>query len=382
MRTHIDSSRGFTLVISLLLMLFAMILIVAVIGITRALIRESVFQMRIAQASAIAEAGMEDGLLQLRLNSSWRSGFSAKSFANGSYTVTLSTDQPPWITSVGVSQSIPLFGAAKSQVKALVQLTGGTTVQCPNLSGTSKAFIQAVVDAYDSSVNPNPTSFGFGGNICSNDKVQIQGGAANYVNGDVYYLTSPAPDPSQVRGTIYLSTFTRTVPFHNGTAFVSANNNASGISPASYYMAASKNLTVPSGVTVTIAPGIYYLNTLTISNTGTLVANTSSGTVVIYLNGTFDMDGNFTNSTNIPSKLLIYPQGSNTVNLHASSGSFYGVVEGPNASITTIQVVYGKLSGAGLSISSNFHYDKQASASSGGSVTHATWQRGSWSLRP
>lgn len=56
--------------------------------------------VRAAEALAIAEAGLNDALAQLRANAAWHAGFAAKPFVGGTYTVTMDGSQ---ITSVGTS---------------------------------------------------------------------------------------------------------------------------------------------------------------------------------------------------------------------------------------------------------------------------------------
>jgi type II secretory pathway component PulK len=53
-----------------------------------------------AQALAVAEAGLNDALAQIRTNAAWNAGFNNKSFAGGTYTVTVSGGK---ITSTGTS---------------------------------------------------------------------------------------------------------------------------------------------------------------------------------------------------------------------------------------------------------------------------------------
>ena len=61
-------------------------------------------QIYAAEAQAIAEAGLNDAFSELRVDSSWNSGFSDKTFDNGSYTVTVSGTLPNLtITSTGTS---------------------------------------------------------------------------------------------------------------------------------------------------------------------------------------------------------------------------------------------------------------------------------------
>ncbi|MBC8471558.1 MAG: hypothetical protein H8D56_19020 [Planctomycetes bacterium] len=61
-------------------------------------------QIYAAKAQAIAEAGLNDAFSELRVDSSWNSGFSNKVFDGGSYTVTVSGILPNLtITSTGTS---------------------------------------------------------------------------------------------------------------------------------------------------------------------------------------------------------------------------------------------------------------------------------------
>lgn len=56
--------------------------------------------VRAAEAQALAEAGLNDALAQLRARASWDTGFVDKAFAGGTYTVTVDGSQ---VTSVGTS---------------------------------------------------------------------------------------------------------------------------------------------------------------------------------------------------------------------------------------------------------------------------------------
>ena len=65
------------------------------------LMRNQVFA---AEAMATAEAGLNDAFSELRTDSSWTTGFSSKSFNNGSYTVTVTGTLPNLtVTSTGTS---------------------------------------------------------------------------------------------------------------------------------------------------------------------------------------------------------------------------------------------------------------------------------------
>jgi Tfp pilus assembly protein PilX len=51
-------------------------------------------QIYAAEAQAIAEAGLNDAFSELRVDSSWNSGFNDKTFNSGSYTATVSGTLP------------------------------------------------------------------------------------------------------------------------------------------------------------------------------------------------------------------------------------------------------------------------------------------------
>src|SRR5258706_9494371 len=110
---------------------------IAIYRMSRTLVYESLFQKRLVQSRTIAEAGLEDGLYQLRLNPGTRTGFS-KNFAGGSYTVSYSNDSVPWVTSVGRSIRIPLFGNPHTTLLAQASFaTSSSSTACTTDSNTS-----------------------------------------------------------------------------------------------------------------------------------------------------------------------------------------------------------------------------------------------------
>jgi hypothetical protein len=52
-------------------------------------------QVYATEAFEIAEAGLNDAMAQLRVNRLWNAGFSQKTFAGGSYTVTVNNSNMP-----------------------------------------------------------------------------------------------------------------------------------------------------------------------------------------------------------------------------------------------------------------------------------------------
>ncbi|MHC4103602.1 MAG: hypothetical protein ACYSR9_01575 [Planctomycetota bacterium] len=92
----------------LLITIFATVLLSAItIGILQInteeiqLMRNQIYAV---EAKATAEAGLNDAFSELRLDSSWNSGFSSKAYNGGSYTVAVSGTLPDLtITSTGTS---------------------------------------------------------------------------------------------------------------------------------------------------------------------------------------------------------------------------------------------------------------------------------------
>jgi Tfp pilus assembly protein PilX len=131
-RRFLGGEKGSGLVMSLMATAMFAIVSVTIYSTLHYLSRESIYYMRAAQAQEEAEAGLEDALLQLRLDQSWHAGFKAKPLGDGSYTVTLSADIPPTVTSTGYSAPISGFGdvARTIQVKANYY-TGPNTMGSP-----------------------------------------------------------------------------------------------------------------------------------------------------------------------------------------------------------------------------------------------------------
>lgn len=117
------------------------------------------------------------------------------------------------------------------------------------------------------------------------------------------------------------------------------------------------SLKVPTGQTVTIQPGSYVVDSVSIENGGTLniqsTPSDSSSGVNLYVRGStdvatpIDVQGNvsFNGTTVSPNNFQMFYSGQKTLNFSTSSNSsLYGLVYAPNASITV-----------GLSANSSFH---------------------------
>ncbi len=76
--------------------------------------------VHIAEALAIADAGIEDAIMNLRQDKDWQEGFQAKPFAGGRYTVDLrKTGKVITISSLGTNAS-----GSKARIETDVSITG------------------------------------------------------------------------------------------------------------------------------------------------------------------------------------------------------------------------------------------------------------------
>ncbi|MDD5627808.1 MAG: hypothetical protein PHU21_02000 [Elusimicrobia bacterium] len=372
--------RGSGLVMSLVCMAVFAILAAATYRLARAQTVESIFFMRSAQAQAIAEAGLEDALCNLRQSPAWNAGFNQKPFAGGFYTVTVGTGTPVTLLSRGYSAPIAIIGRAHRYAGGTVSFSGSNKALNPGFASLSQSIfkVDGFMDAYDSTIDLNPTTFGFGANIWSNAQVNVKDASGIKVRGSVVYQQGASPKPAAIEGSVALATYTYTLPFHDGSAYVNSNNNAA-ISPASVYNASKKLLTVGVGVTAAMAPGNYYLNGMTVD--GTLQVNASSSAPVnIYLNGDATINGQVLNASGYPGALNFYGQSRITISL-SNTVPIRAVIEARQAAISVNQVIYGRIvaDNANISPTGVFHFDMEGRFSP---VARAGFAPGSWYSGP
>jgi len=322
-------SRGSTLIVSLISVAVLALLGVTVYRAIRFQVKEVVYQQRLTQSFHIAQAGLEDAMLELRKNQAWRAGFSKKPLAGGYYTVSVSTGLPPLVTSTGYSRQIALFGRAFTTVSAVAEVTYGDVTASYAIMANNLAQVNgpAAIDAYYVNLNPEPSVFSFGAGIWSNGTVATTAGAV--VNGSVYYVNTANLAPNTVLGNVIKSSTTQKLSNNTCGACKNRNDNAAGISPASCYNAATMALTVGAGAACSMAPGTYYFSNITIN--GTLNVNTSTGSVTVYFNGALNAAaaGTLNNSSKIPSRLLFYGEQSGNTHTMASASPFHAYLEEP-----------------------------------------------------
>lgn len=89
-------------------------------------------QVYAAQATQIAEAGLNDAMAQLRTDREWKAGFSAKQFAGGTYTVAVNNENIPTVILVASGTS-PQGYAARITAQATVGDTAPFAVRIDTL---------------------------------------------------------------------------------------------------------------------------------------------------------------------------------------------------------------------------------------------------------
>lgn len=380
---------GSTLVLNVLVMTVFAMTAVIVYASAKAQVQAVVHDAREAQAQAIAEAGLEDAMHGIYLDPLWRTGFVQKPFADGYYTVTLSSADPPFIVSTGYSANLMLTGRAVKTVSALVEYTAGA---CPYAvmaagNGGGGVDIEGRLDAYDitTTLTPSATEFTTGATVRSNNSIVIGGEACPppHVYGDVTYVTSGPADPLCVTGLMTPTTTTLNVADFPEPA---TNDNATGIDPPSAYSGGvSQKLDVNAGQTVTLSTGTYVFKQINIASTGVLNVDTSSGSVTIYLKNNFNATAGcqVNNLSLIPGRFrFLGINGGNFVRLKCST-PLHAYLEGNQANFELAQEMYGHFCSNRVEISSAtgavglLHYD----LGGGGLVSHVKWTtgvNGSW----
>lgn len=210
----------------------------------------------------------------------------------------------------------------------------------------------AITDSFDSSQGPySQTHVTSNGNIGSDGNVSLGAGVA--VNG-----TASTPNPSvgicpgagvtlgsgatvtgqeiggsegPYLGLGDLPTLPTIAPVTPGLGTVTVNSSMT-LAPGAY-----GDIQLGGGGTLTFQPGSYYINSLTVSGTGTITIS-PSGQVILYVAGNnistpVSLTGNsLTNNTGIPSNFQIVYGGTGTIQVAGGSAA-YAVVYAPNAPV-------------------------------------------------
>lgn len=369
------NNKGVALVMNLVVIAIFALLGTVVYGVARYQIREVLYQQRLEQSRYIAAAGLEDGLYQVFLNTAWRAGFNQKPFANGYYTVKLSTENPPMVTATGYSPYLPFVGrvATTLSARAAITYTGGNVY---GLYAQTLAQINgpARVNAYSPAQSVTPSTFSFGGGVWSNSNVTTTAGAL--VNGGVSYTNTASIAANTVVGSVVKSAAV-TLPNHTCGGCKTKNDNATGLT-AACYNSGTKALTVSAGQTCSMKAGTYYFSNITVN--GTLNVDTSTDAATIYFNGvvTLGAAGAVNSVSKLPSRLLFYGEQSGNTHTIASPTPLHAYFEERSASWNITGPLYGRVWGNNVTVSGvngAVHVD----ADNATTPVRVTWEKTTWS---
>lgn len=373
-------SRGSTLLITLISLAVFALLGVTVYRIIRSQVKEVVYQQRLAQAEYIAQAGLEDALHELYFNLSWKAGFSQKPFAGGYYTVTVSTDSPPLVTSTGYSRKIAFFGRARSTVSARAKVTYSNVTAVYAIMANNLARVNgpAKIDAYYPDVNLKPASFVFGAGVWSNGNLSTTAGAA--VNGNAYYLNTASVADGTVLGSVVKSSATQALPNHTCGSCKNKNNNST--ITGGCYNAGTMDLTVGAGMTCSMRTGTFYFNNITVN--GTLNVDTSTGPVTVYFKGAMNLgqQGAVNNTTLVPSLLYFYGEAAGNTHTVAPGAPLHAYIEEPAGNWTVSGTLYGHIWGSQVTLSGAGVIHADIGGANPNAASHVGWQKHTWQKGP
>jgi hypothetical protein len=313
--------EGIALVITLLIMTLLLIMGTAFLSISSTETLISINERNRFQAfGAYAGAGGEQAL-----------GF-------GTYTMTV-TDLPPLpgvvdrkqVVSIGYVPNSAVLNSAMAQVQVDVQR--GSPFQI-GLLGLSLVELEdrVVVDSYDSALGEyDPMAAGSEGHIQSNGDITLL--TNNTVNGNALAGgTVTLGSGSTITGTATEGVPSPTIV--TDISYPAYNNDTTGISPPGAYDTSTYDLTVNPGQTVTLDPGTYSFNKITL-RTGAKLA--MAGPVVIYMADQFyAQNGAVINTSKSPANLMIISSmsGADAITTEEpGSGEFYGGIYALNGEV-------------------------------------------------
>ncbi|HYK90657.1 MAG TPA: pilus assembly PilX N-terminal domain-containing protein [Acidobacteriota bacterium] len=198
-----------------------------------------------------------------------------------------------------------------------------------------------VIDSYDPNLGPyGGTNVGDLGAIGSNGTVSLNGNVT--VNGDAAY--GPSGSFSHIGGAtvtgdvIHLSAphyFPPIPAFTVGIQNVTlGGHSVQTIGPNTYGTNGKYGtISVDSHAVLTMNPGTYYIDQLTLGSQSQLII---TGTTTLFVKTTLTLGGQgVANSTGDPTKLTVFFSGTNAVSMTGGTG-FYGDVYAPNATVTLV----------------------------------------------
>ncbi len=368
---ELKKEEGIALVITLLIMTLLLVMGTAFLSISSTETLISINERNRFQAFHVAEGGSERAIAELNINETYTGTGGEQSLGFGTYEATvtpLSTPlsgvvdpvDPMQITSTGYVPNKTVPNKAMTQVEVAVYR--GSPFQI-GLLGLSLVELEdrVVVDSYDSALGEyDPMAAGSEGHIQSNGDITLL--TNNTVNGNALAGgTVTLGFGSTITGTATEGVPSATIV--TDISYPAYNSDTAGISPPGAYDTSTYDLTVNPGQTVTLDPGTYSFNRITLK-TGAKLAIT--GPVVIHMTGRFyAKNGVVVNTSKIPANLMIISSmsGSDAITTEEpGSGEFYGGIYALNGEVEFNDggwKIYGAIVADEIDIEDDarFHYD-------------------------
>jgi len=329
--------KGIALVITLLVMTLLLIMGNAFLSISSTETLISINERNRLQAFHVAEAGSERAIAELNVNGAYAGTGGEQALGFGTYEVTVTPlsgvvdpVDPMQITSTGYVPNKTVPNKAMTQVEVAVYR--GSPFQM-GLLGLSLVELEdrVVVDSYDSALGEyDPMAAGSEGHIQSNGDIILL--TNNTVNGNALAGgTVTLGSGSTITGTATEGVPSATIV--TDISYPAYNSDTAGISPPGAYDTSTYDLTVNPGQTVTLDPGTYSFNRITLK-TGAKLGIT--GPVVIHMTGRFyAKNGAVINTSKIPANLVIVSSmaGDDAIKIKQGSGEFYGGIYALNGEV-------------------------------------------------
>ena len=219
-------------------------------------------------------------------------------------------------------------------------------------------------DSYDSRTGPYmPGTAEANGDVCSNQDIDIIGSIT--IDGDVF------GNPVATRGDAYTVTgdvdrlsdpVDRPVIDFTAAAMSNDNHTIGPTDNGNDPFAGGWNLRLVGGDNLTVLPGTYYFDTITLRAGSTL---TVTGPTTVYVVGGMDMTGSgIVNASQDPRDLTIYIGGANAI--FGGAVEFYGSIIAPNTEVKFhgTSDVYGAIIAGSITMVGTiaFHVDESVDA--------------------
>ncbi len=382
-RIHRRGEKGIALVITLLIMTLLLVMGTAFLSISSTETLISINERNRLQAFQMAEAGSERAIAELNVNRAYAGTGGEQALGFGTYEATvtpLSTPlsgvvdpvDPMQIASTGYVPNKTVPNKAMTQVEVAVYR--GSPFQFAMLGMESVNLDdRVVVDSYDSTLGDyDADTAGAEGHIHSNGDIILH--RDNTVNGNAQaggsgscgggnQIGDPLQPCDPVDPADSITEGVSPVTVVTDISYPAYNSDSTGISPPGAYDASTYDLTVDPGQTVTLDPGTYSFNKITLK-TGAKLAMT--GPVVIYMTDRFYANnGAVVNTSKTPANLMIISSmsGRDAITTEKpGSGEFYGGIYALNGEVEFNDggwKIYGAIVADKIRIKNDarFHYD-------------------------